>query len=329
MKHVKKIFLAVAILLVIWLVAPFFFPDTMVISRSIIIESPARTVYSKINDFRNWEYWSPWQTEKVQSTIEFRNNGFGPGSVLVRQSGISGSAEQKFTIVRTEPYNLIEVAMDFPGKPFTVNIIGFSENGPHTQVTWNMGIKSAGWKTLFFRLKVSKDIDNALTNLSELATFWHDQRLPVAEAGVINAFPYVSIRRQLEWEELSDTMEKMYETLVSSANEGNYQIIGHPYAIYHSMGEDKVDIECGMPVDKQPEYTGIINSGIFDEVMCALTEYTGSYENLEAGHKAVQDWISERGFILSGPPIEIYLTTESDSDDPDKWVTKICYPISK
>jgi effector-binding domain-containing protein len=329
MKHVKKILFAAAIFAAIWVVAPFFFPETMVVSRSILLDVPARTLFAKINDFRNWEFWSPWQPDKEQTQAIFQNNGFGRGGVAIWPSDISDSPLQKFTITNAEPYTIIEVAMDFPGKAFSVNRIVFSENEGQTGLTWSMGVKTEGWKTLFFRIKAAKYINRALSDLSTTALLWHRRGLPIAEAGIINAFPYVSIRRQIAWEELSEAMEKMYEVLISSADEGNYQIIGHPYAIYHSMGEDRVDIECGFPVDKQPEHSGIINSGIYSEVMCAITEYTGSYENLETGHTAVQEWMSEREFTLSGPPMEIYMTNESESDNPDEWKTKICYPISK
>jgi effector-binding domain-containing protein len=329
MKPLKKILIATVIFAAIWLVTPFFFSETMVVSQSILIDAPARTVFSKINDFRNWEFWSPWRPDKDQVQAVLQNNGIGRGGAVIWQSDITDSPVQKFTITNSEPYKLIEIAMDFPGQAFGVSRIEFSENEGQSGVTWSMGVKTEGWKTFFFRINVSKAIKKALLDLSNTAMLWHNQQLPVVEAGVINTFPYVSIRRQISWEELSEAMEKMYETLISSADEGNYQIIGHPYAIYHSMGEDKVDIECGFPVDRQTEHSGIIFSGIYSEVLCAMTEYTGSYENLEIGHIAVQEWMTERGFTLSGSPMEIFMTSESGSDDPAEWKTKICYPISK
>lgn len=329
MKPLKKLLIAAVIFTAFWLIAPSFFPKTMVVSQSILIDAPARTVFSKINDFRNWEFWSPWRPDKDQVQSVFQNNGLGSDGAVIWQSGITDSPVQKFTITNSDPYNIIEVAMDFPDKAFGVSRIEFSENEGQSVVTWSMGIKTVGWKTLFFRIKASKEIKKALLDLSNTAMLWHNQQLPVVEAGVINAFPYVSIRRQISWPELSEAMEKIYETLISSANEGNYQIIGHPYAIYHSMGEDKVDIECGFPVDRQTEHSGIIFSGIYIEALCAMTEYTGSYENLETGHIAVQGWMTERGFTLSGSPMEIFMTSESGSDDPAEWKTKICYPISE
>lgn len=327
MEPLKKILIAAAISGAIWLVTPFFFSETMVVSKSILINAPARAVFSKINDFRYWEFWSPWCPDKGQGQEVFQNNGFGRGGAVIWQSDNTNSPVQKFTITNSEPYNIIEVAMDFPGKAFGVSRIVFSENEGQSRVNWSMGIKTEGWKTLFFRINASKAIKKALLDLSKTAILWHNQQLPVVEAGMINAFPYVSIRRQILWEELSEAMEKMYETLISSSDEGNYQIIGHPYAIYHSMGDNKVDIECGFPVASQTEHSGIIFSGIYSEAMCAMTIYTGSYENLETGHIAVQEWMTERGFTLNGSPMEIFMTSETESDDPTEWKTKICYPI--
>lgn len=329
MKRLKKILIPVVIFAAIWLVTPIFFPGTMVVSKSILIDAPPRIVFSKINDFRNWEFWSPWRPDKDQVQAEFQKNGLGRGGTVLWRSDITGSTSQKFTITISEPYKLIEIAMDFYGHDFGVSRIEFSENKGQSGINWSMGIKTEGWKTVFFRMNASKAIKKALSDLSNTALLWSNQRLPVVEAGVIGDFRYVSIRRQILWDELSRDMEKMYDVLISSADEGHYQIIGYPYAIYHSMGEERVDIECGFPVDSLTEHSGIIFSGVFSEAMCAITEYTGSYETLEIGHTAVQEWITERGFTLSGPPMEIFMTSGSVSDDPTEWQTKICYPIER
>jgi hypothetical protein len=36
-------------------------PAAFQITRSATIPAPAPTVFAQINDFRNWQNWSPWE----------------------------------------------------------------------------------------------------------------------------------------------------------------------------------------------------------------------------------------------------------------------------
>lgn len=327
MKRLLRLLALAGLLFLGWLITPFLLPETMTVRHSVWINAPASTVYAQLNDFRNWEYWSPWNIEREMPQPLYHNGGFGQGGVAVWQAPGETGFLQRFTITKSEPHRLIEVAMDYTNKAFCVSRTELSESDGATLVSWALGVKTEGWKTLFFRMNAPKTLKKASANLLKTAELWHEQGLPVVEQGAIEEFPFVSIRRQIAWEDLSDDMAEMYDQLIKAGTDGNYTITGHPYAIYHSMGEERVDLECGFPVESAVQHQGIILSGMFSEAMCAVTEYTGNYENLESGHDAVQQWIIERGLSLSGPPMEIYLTDDSDSD-PSTWKTKICYPVS-
>ncbi len=328
MKRYLRLLILAGLLVLGWLIIPFILPETMTVRHSVRINAPASTVYAQLNDFRNWEYWSAWNIEKEMPEPLFNNGGFGRGGAAVWQAPGETGFLQRFTITRSEPHRLIEVAMDYTNTAFCVSRIELSVSEEGTLVSWALGIKSEGWKTLFFRMNATKTLKKSSANLLKTAALWHQQGIPVVEQGAIEEFPFISIRRQIAWDDLSDAMADIYDQLIKAGTDGDYTITGHPYAIYHSMGEDKVDIECGFPVESALQHQGIILSGLFPEALCAMTEYTGNYENLESGHDAVQQWIIERGLSLAGPPMEIYLTNDSDSDDPSTWKTKICYPVT-
>ncbi len=318
----KLFFIILTVIFVAIIVAvPKLMPETWTIKSEKTFEVPSKVVFVQLNDLRNWEHWSPWNMDDDSVLPSYLNGGFGPGGAIVWSSGTGYL--QRFVITQSEPHQSIEIAMDFGKDGLGISRIGLIEtNTGKTLVTWNYGMKTEGWKSLPARQAIKKSIKKALNNLSSSAEFWNRQKFIVVEPGVISDFPFVSIRRQIEWDELSEEMGKMYELLASAASEGNYRIIGHPYAIYHAMGEERVDVECGYPVESQIANIGIIMSGTYSEAICAMTEYTGSFETLEKGHAAVQQWIEERNISLNGPPMEIYINNNSA-----EWTTKICYPI--
>jgi effector-binding domain-containing protein len=311
----------------IWLVVPLFFPETMVVRQLVTIEAPARKVFVQVNDFRNWEYWSPWKPREASLLPSYISKGTGRGGVIQWQLQGAENYRQRFTITSSEPHQFIEVATDFTGKFFAVNRIDLTENDGVTVLSWSMGWKTEGWKSLFDRFKQKSAVKNALTNLRLMAEMWHRQDIPVVEYGVINEFPYVSIRRQISWNNVSREMGDIFDLLIHSADEAGYTIIGNPYAVYHSMGDEKVDLECGFPIQDVVPHYGIIYSGIFGKVHCAITQHRGDYENLELGHEAIQQWINEREFSIAGPPMELFIIGDAGSDDPSSWLTTICYPV--
>lgn len=325
-KYLKLSLLLLPVVLV-GLVLPAMLPKTFTVRHMSEIHAPAPVVFALVNDFRNWENWSAWYIWQNMPEPAYGNRGVGRGGFIEWESGQTGKYLQEFTIVKSEPHNQVEIAMDFTDKAFGVSIIEIHANGDTTLLSWSLGIKTEGWKTVFFWLNARKALRKASENLANMAELWHAQNVQIVEQGIISEFPYVSIRRQILWEDLSDAMGDIYAHLIRESGEDSYQITGHAFAMYHSMGEDKVDIECGFPVERVTSGQGITMAGIFPEINCVVTEYTGSYETLEKGHEAVQRWMTDRGYILSGPPMEIFVTSGSDTEDPSAWKTRICYPV--
>jgi effector-binding domain-containing protein len=324
---VKRLALFILVILAVWLAVPLMLPETMAIRGRIEIDAPANLVYAQLNDFRNWPAWSSWYLRKDMPEPQYARGGYGPGGRVTWEANGNEEYLQQFTVVNSTPHHFTEIAMDFRQKAFCLSRISLSGSDAHTAVSWDLGIKTEGWKTLLFILNNKKTLEKSLSSLRKSAELRYRQGLPIVEQGTIDAFPFVSVRRQVSWNELSDKMAEFYDLIISNGGENTYQIKGYPYAIYHTLGEEYVDIECGFPVEKNSDHQGIIFSGIFSETICIITEHTGSYETLDKGHEAVKQWIDERGLIPGGPPVEIYVTDEENIDHPDLWKTRICYPI--
>jgi len=327
MKRYIWITAALVIVMAVILVLRAGSPDVLTVNRTVTIDANPRFVFAQLNDFRNWPGWSVWHPAVDESDITYHNGGLGAGGSVVFPHGENGELGEKFTIIRSNPHQSIELALDFGGV-FTVHHVQMAVEEGKSIVSWSAGFKNKGWRSLIYRLKAGRDLQRSLTNLANVAMLMEKQGIRLVEPGVLDAFPFVSIRRQFAYETMSEDMALLYDQMITAGTEGKFEITGHPFAIYHSLGENRVDVECGFPVREQVADIGNMRSSMYGETNCAMLLYIGDYSNLESGHTAIQEWITVRGFELSGPPMEIYVSQGTDNQDASGWQTQICYPIT-
>ena len=56
----KKILIAVAVIIVVLAVIVALQPSEFRVARSATISAPAPAVFAQVNDFHKWEAWNPW-----------------------------------------------------------------------------------------------------------------------------------------------------------------------------------------------------------------------------------------------------------------------------
>ena len=138
----KKILAAVAVmtfLLVGLLVVVAVQPDEFTISRSATMAAPPEEVFAQVNDFHNWEAWSPWAKLDPDSTAEYSGPESGKGAAF-SWSGNSEVGEGTMTILESRPHELIRINLEFT-RPFADTSTAeftFRPEGDQTVVTWSM-----------------------------------------------------------------------------------------------------------------------------------------------------------------------------------------------
>ena len=62
---------------------------------------------------------------------------------------------------------------------------------------------------------------------------------------------------------------------------------------------------------------------------CRVAVYIhhGPYADLRMAYEILVRWVSDNGYIITGPPREIYLTGPHSTDDPARYVTEIHFPV--
>jgi uncharacterized protein YndB with AHSA1/START domain len=135
----KKILVGLAILVAAFVGVVAVQPSEFRVARSASMAAPPAAVFAQVNDFHNWEAWSPWAKLDPAAKTTFEGPSSGTGAIF-RWAGNSDVGEGSMTITESRPNDLIQIQLDFV-KPFagTSDVeFTFQPEGDETKVTWTM-----------------------------------------------------------------------------------------------------------------------------------------------------------------------------------------------
>jgi effector-binding domain-containing protein len=328
-KTFLRILLALIIILIIAAIIGIVLPSKIHVERSLTINAPRKALFEQVNNLRNWEGWSPWQRIDPAMDLKYAGPVSGKGASYSWNSTNRKAGKGKLTILDSRPYDSIAIEMDFMKEGKATGYYLFEGNDSGTLVTCgfdrDMG-KNPFTKYIGLMMDnfVGRDLEKGLRNLDSIAG-----KLPpyVIEMKDLKAFRYVSIRQKCNWEDISQVMSGSYDKLMKYIQSSGAGMAGAPYAIYHSMKDGVIDLETGIPVNKELPGRGIIQAGIQNSSPAATVDYYGFYDNLGAAHEAIQDWLVKMNLELNGDPVEEYITDPTSEPDTLKWLTRIYYPV--
>ena len=68
---------------------------------------------------------------------------------------------------------------------------------------------------------------------------------------------------------------------------------------------------------------------LLPEVTVASCTYKGSYALMNDVYAAVVSWMNANGYEPAGPMTNIYHVSPHETQNPDEFVTEVCYPVKK
>lgn len=172
----KKVLIAVAVVLVLFVGFVAMRSPDIAITRSTTINAAPAVPYGYVSNFATWDQWSPW--EKLDPNMKKTIEG-APGAVGSSYHWVSDKddvGEGKMTLTSAKPPQTLDIALHFI-KPFEAkNTITFHflPKGDATDVSWSMtGRKDFMMKavTLFMDMDamVGADFEKGLAQLKELS----------------------------------------------------------------------------------------------------------------------------------------------------------------
>jgi carbon monoxide dehydrogenase subunit G len=135
----KKILIALAAIVLIFVVVVALQPSEFQMDRSTTIAAPQADVFAQVNDFHKWEAWSPWAKLDPAAKVGFEGPPEGEGTVMT-WSGNSEVGEGKMTLTESRPSELVKARVDMV-KPFegsSTSEFTFKPEGDQTAVTWSV-----------------------------------------------------------------------------------------------------------------------------------------------------------------------------------------------
>jgi hypothetical protein len=142
------ILLALAFIVILFIVVVAGQPDEFKVFRSTNISAPPEKIFPHVNDLHKWEAWSPWAKLDPNAKNSFEGADSGTGAAM-SWSGNKKIGEGRMTITGSSASEAIRFKLEFV-KPFKATHaaeFAFKPEGKQTVVTWSM----SGKNNFFFK----------------------------------------------------------------------------------------------------------------------------------------------------------------------------------
>lgn len=140
---IKKILLALVLLVAGVAILAAFQPSTFHVERSITIAASPAALFPRVNDLHQTHEWSPWKEMDPKATYTFEGPASGVGASQ-SWSGNSDVGAGKQTIVESRPNELVRIRLEFfkPMEAVCDAQFALQPAGGQTTVTWSMSGKN-------------------------------------------------------------------------------------------------------------------------------------------------------------------------------------------
>ena len=123
-----------------------------------------------------------------------------------------------------------------------------------------------------------------------------------------------------------------FKTLFTFLGQEGIETSGPPMGIYLSdpakVAPEELKYEVMAPVAKEVEVDSPYIFKTLPTQEVAYTIHKGSYETLMNTYNSLKSFISEKGYEITGPPLEIYLTRMGATTGEEP-LTEIQFPVEK
>jgi effector-binding domain-containing protein len=329
MKALKITGIILLLLVIAFFAIALLTPKDFHVESEVTIDKPARMVFKEVNNFRNWQAWSPWAKEDPEMTSTYEGPPIGVGAKQVWKSEKMGDGTQ--TITASIPYSRIETDLDFYEMGVATSYFSFEESDGKTNVKWGFNTETKfpvqRVMFVFFKGSMQSMFNQGLEDLKALVEKKPDA--PLVEDSEFPEMTVISIVDSCHWEEGPVKMDKLFERLSSTIESRGLAMTGLPYTQYlvWDPGRQYMVFETGFPVNKMITSRHNIMSKQLSRKRALKSTHYGAYNQSGVVYTALDEYVMEHGLEITEGPIEVYVTGPDDEPDTTKWRTDIYYPI--
>lgn len=329
------IFLVITALLAI--AAMFFSPKKMAFQESVTIDAPPKVVYNMVNDFKQWDTWSPWAAIDSNVVNTFTDKTAGVGARW-EWKGNAEVGEGSRTITESVPFEKIKTALtlsSMKGKESGVEW-SFLPDGDKTKVSLNFdGAESPFFLRPFnFLMKsgITKTYNQGLSNIKKLAEnrsknkTYNGYKMQEVYQGTKN---YVMNRQVVDMKDVQNFYTQNISSLFQKSQGVKMELDGKPSTLFYSWDEKagKTDVAAAIPVTQPVTIPGAITQTLSDG-KAVQVDYYGDPKNAEQAHNAIAQYLADNDLLINYPIVHENVTDVLEEKDPKKWLTKITYYVT-
>lgn len=332
MKIFKRILIALAILLLVIAAIGFMLPSKVYVERSTVINQPKESVFSYVNDLRNFNAWSPWHDMDTAARYTFEGPSSGVGATMHWASDNKDVGKGFMKYIEVSGDTLIREQLGFMSQGSASAIFRFVSEGQATRVSWAFEFEVGANPLLriigkFMDGVVGKDFEKGLAQLKS-----NLEKMPAGSAVRVEVvdFPgmyYLAIRDTASLATISQKLGLGYSKIGQAIGKQGLKMAGAPSAFYFSESTTHFDMDIAMPVDKPGKADGEVKPGEVKAGKVAMVRFFGSYDKTGDAHAAIQAYLGQNNLKIAGAPWESYVTDPMIEKDTAKWETDVYYPI--
>lgn len=306
------------------------------VERSIVIKSPRTTVFSYVNDFRNWETFGSWKKDDPSMTFEYTKNTVGTGGSYA-WSGSDNEGEMKTTAVVTNQF--IRQKMNYNGTEALVYWT-FKDTISGTKVTWRVkGVMNFSFKVNSIFSGGASQVfgsmyEKSLANLGktidyEMKTYKIKVNGATKKAGTF----YISQTITSKISNVSNNLRILIPRMINFFAKNKLVMSGKPFVIYHTYdlanGITKLSVCIPVKEEIHIQEGSDMSSGLLLPFTSVKTTLTGDYSHSREALEKTIDYIKKNNFSQNTdvPRIEVYSKNMVQVANPSQWITEIYIPI--
>ncbi len=336
-KKLLKILIIILVLIAIAAIALMFFsPKKLVFEESITVDAPSMTVFNMVNDFKQWEAWSPWKDMDPEAINTYTDKSAGVGAKW-SWVGNDQVGEGSQTITTSESGKLIKTVLTFSGWDGESGTEwNFTPEGDKTKVSWGFDGAETPFVfrpfNLLMKSGLKKTYVNGLNKIKDLAEDRAKNRKYIGYVvnevyqGTTN---YVMNRQVVKVQDINNFFTTNVGALLQKAQGVEMEMTGKPSALFYSWDETNgtTDMAAAIPVAAPVAIPGAITQTLSDG-KAVQVDYYGDPDKSEVAHQAIEYYMNDKGLLVNYPIVQETVTDPLEEKDMSKWLTKITYYVT-
>ena len=351
MKIARRIVFALSGLLGILALIALFLPSRVTVERSATIVAHPATVFALLNNFRNFNRWSPW-AERGMGVTEYTFAGpdRGEGAMMAWTSDSPDVGSGRQEIVSSVPYERIDITLEFEGQGSADTAFVLDAGDTGTRVTWSFttdfGYDLLGrYLGLMFDDWIGADYEAGLGNLKALA-----EDLPEADFSDLKIELVRTEARQIagmvtssepDPAAISKALAAAYFQIIQYMEQNGLVQAGPPLAILRGF-DGRLTIEAAIPISpltvadagqedaagsgRNRDGGGVVRISLTYAGEALRAQHIGAYRDMATTHDKILAYIAAIGHTRNGDAWEEYISDPAKVAEANLQ-TDIYYPI--